>query len=119
MTFEDTYEECSEITLGDTVYVTDPCYTPDTWCCNKVEGVKPGHYQTAITKNNEDRVACIGIYHEAANDDTVWEKAPFEVGVDSGQAGVFDAEYFAYTQVHVTGAFPLPYLSHSCIKFTA
>ena len=26
MTFEDTYEECSEITLGDTVYVTDPCY---------------------------------------------------------------------------------------------
>ena len=94
MTFEDTYEECSEITLGDTVYVTDPCYTPATWCCNKVEGVKPGHYQTAITKNNEDRVACIGIYHEAANDDTVWEKAPFEVGVDSGQAGVFDAEYF-------------------------
>lgn len=94
MTFEDTYEECSEITLGDTVYVTDPCYTPDIWCCNKVEGVKPGHYQTAITKNNEDRVACIGIYHEAANDDTVWEKAPFEVGVDSGQAGVFDAEYF-------------------------
>jgi len=25
---------------------------------------------------------------------------------------IFDAEYFAYTQVHVTGAFPLPYLSH-------
>ena len=31
---------------------------------------------------------------------------------------IFDAECFAYIQVHVTGAFQIPYLSDSWIKFT-
>ena len=94
MTFEENREKYGDIILGSDAYVTDPCYSPDLWCCNKVS-VRPGKWQTAISRNDSDAIACLGVYHEAYDENRVsWEGAPFLVGVDSGQAGVFDAEFF-------------------------
>lgn len=33
-----------ELELSDSVYVSDPCYDPGTWCQALVDNLKPGKY---------------------------------------------------------------------------
>ena len=86
------------IKLGNKVMVSDPCYGMNTWCQGVVENVMPGVYNCEVEYSDEGdwgvRVAAIEVMHE----NTMvhwWESADFEVGVDSGQAGIFDYEYYA------------------------
>ena len=86
------------ITLGNKVMVSDPCYGMNTWCQGVVENVMPGIYNCAVAYSDEGdwgvRVAEIDVMHQDAR--MYWlEAADVTVGVDSGQAGIFDYEYYA------------------------
>jgi hypothetical protein len=89
------------IKLGEKVMVSDPCYGLNTWCQGVLENVLPGNYECEVEYKDEGvwgiRVAAIEVVHE---DDgvCVFEAQDFEVGVDSGQAGIFDYDY--YCQYH-------------------
>lgn len=87
------------ITLGSEVYVTDPCYEPDLWCCNKVENVLAGDYIAIMKENNENRVESLTVTHkDYVNQKLEYTLADFVVGVDSGQAGIVDKEYYDKNQ---------------------
>jgi len=85
----------NQITLSENVMVSDPCYTPDTWCQTKLTNVLPGKYNVEVEKSDQGdwgtRVSGITILHESITDDGVsleWEDHS-ECGVDSGQCGIF------------------------------
>lgn len=90
-----------QIRLGNKVMVSDPCYGLNTWCQGVLENVLPGIYDCTVEYSDEGdwgvRVAAIEVIHENAGVYR-FEMADFEVGVDSGQAGIFDYEY--YTKYH-------------------
>lgn len=86
------------IKLGNKVMVSDPCYRMGTWCQGVLDDVLPGNYNCTIEYSDEGewgvRVAAIEVVHESV--DSYWlELADFVIGVDSGQAGIFDYEYYA------------------------
>lgn len=89
-----------KITLGNKVVVSDPCYELDTWCAGQLENVLPGEYNCDICKTETDwgnRVSHLYAVHSDYNvqPDEITEEQNFEVGVDSGTAGIFDYEYYA------------------------
>ena len=80
--------------------VSDPCYEVDVWCRGELENCKLGTWNaSAIEKHmgswghrickliavHEDYIHASGMIREVAG---------FEVGVDSGQAGIFDASHY-------------------------
>ena len=72
--------------------VSDPCYSPDTWCQTKLNSVLPGKYNVDVQKSDLDgwgtRVSSITVIHEDYEDTDDWEQHS-ECGVDSGQCGIF------------------------------
>lgn len=86
------------ITLGDRVRVTDPCYSMDVWCSGTIDNVLPGEYiPTGIISDEGSwgmRVAKIRVNHVNYPKRKPNELVDFEVGVDSGQAGIFDEPYY-------------------------
>lgn len=87
------------INLGSKVMVSDPCYGLGTWCQGVLENVLPGTYQCDVEYSDEGdwgvRVAAIEVRHENYDRPVEFEPEVFEVGVDSGQAGIFDYDYYA------------------------
>lgn len=80
---------------GDKLMVTDPCYTRSTWCQGIVENALPGTWEGNAEYTDEgswgERVSAVEARHESFRESVGrWETAGFEVGVDSGQAGIFD-----------------------------
>ena len=73
--------------------VSDPCYTPDTWCQTKLDNVLPGRYNVEVEKSDEGdwgtRVSSITIIHEDYTDGQVDWDDHSSLGVDSGQCGIF------------------------------
>lgn len=87
------------IKLGSKVLVSDPCYEYPTWCTGTVENVKPGNYNTSVIywKDTDrffnGRVAELLAVHESYDvEDLDWEITKADIGVDSGQCGIFDFE---------------------------
>ena len=82
----------NQITLSENVMVSDPCYSPDTWCQTKLNNVLPGKYNVEVDKSDLDgwgtRVSSITVIHEDYEDTDDWEQHS-ECGVDSGQCGIF------------------------------
>jgi len=88
------------IQLGSEVYVTDPAYTTDLWCCNLIKEFRPGRYQPYIVIDDEkDCVAQLIIYHDDADAGCAKDKMGWryvaDIPVDSGQAGFFDKDFYA------------------------
>lgn len=87
-----------KIRLGNKVMVSDPCYGLNTWCQGVLENVLPGTYNCDVEYSDEGawgvRVAAIEVTHENCGV-YMFDIADFVVGVDSGQAGIFDYEYYA------------------------
>ena len=84
----------SRITLESNVMVSDPCYSDETWCQVKLKDVLPGGYLTTVRKTEDpywgNRCSVLLTVHEDYVEDTLsWRNYPGEVGVDSGQAGIF------------------------------
>jgi len=101
------------------IRVSDPCYTPNTWCSGVIDTIKGNWTAAVIRLTNEetggcgDRVAVLAIKHEDCDiplcTDSIneacdamksmdqsggWSVSDIDVGVDSGQAGFFDEEEF-------------------------
>ena len=92
------------IKLGSKVMVSDPCYGFNTWCQGVLNNVLPGKYECQVEYSDEGdwgiRVSAIAVIHEDFKGKEIEYLDPedFEVGVDSGQAGIFDYDY--YVQYH-------------------
>lgn len=96
------------ITLGDKVHVSDPCYETGCWCAGTLENVKPGRYLCKIVRVEEEdcfgppikgifsRVKSLTICHED-HKARPREITSIDVGVDSGQAGFYAADYYQRT----------------------
>lgn len=91
-----------EITSGK-ARITDPCYDINTWCSGEVLA-KNGKWNAYTNISNEGawgkRVAELYCIHELHDEDLSINfypltKVNFEVGVDSGQAGIYDAIKYA------------------------
>ena len=80
--------------------VSDPCYDTDVWCRGELENVMNGIWHaTAVevyTGSWGRRIARLIAVHENYMDEKMSKGrcAGFEVGVDSGQAGLFDASHY-------------------------
>lgn len=88
------------ITLNDKAMVSDPCYGMGTWCQGVVGDVLKGNYKCTVEVSDEGewgkRISAIQVVHEDYVDKFLeYYKEKFEVGVDSGTAGIFDYEYYA------------------------
>lgn len=84
------------ISLSSKVIVSDPCYSIPTWCQGIVKNVLPGYYKTDVFTTDEtdgwgERCSHIVAIHEdyLNNENFNWEDSGFDIGVDSGQAGIF------------------------------
>jgi len=106
--------------VSGNVRVTDPCYDADTWCSTNVNNVKNGTWNAFVKKQSEgmwgERCAELFVWHSDYQKDEVFGKITRKqkgrndydeitggmgqkdisatIGVDSGQAGVFDAQFF-------------------------
>ncbi len=109
--------------------VSDPCYEPDVWCRATVKNTAKGEWEGFASYSDEGdwgtRVAMIVAKHKScrhkvdlANDlaydeDKIcwtsrWEPVHAEIGVDSGQCGIFDSEMYGKSE-QFTGIPKLPF----------
>lgn len=89
------------ILKSGTLRISDPCYDKDTWCAGTVGDCVNGEWEAFIDKREVDgwgnRVAKLVVKakgHEAEE----YNILPIDVGVDSGQAGVFDEQLFKFSK---------------------
>jgi len=85
-----------ECTSGKLV-VSDPCYTLGTWCMGEVDALKGTWTAEVVTSEVEDwgnRVLSLKAAHVDHQYRGCNQRADFEVGVDSGQAGIFDKSIY-------------------------
>lgn len=85
------------IQLGNKVMVSDPCYSVGTWCQKVVNNVWPGNYSVFCKKVDVggwgNRVSMLMAVHEDhVSTPLKWKREGSRgiIGVDSGQAGIFD-----------------------------
>jgi hypothetical protein len=83
------------------IRVSDPCYEKYTWCAGTIEKVKNGNWE-AYVKYNKNRVSeLIAIYDDISKDvlkKSNWLEEDVEIGVDSGQCGIFDLKFYPDTE---------------------
>lgn len=84
-----------KILLSENVMVSDPCYEDPTWCQAKLSNVLPGYYNPycKITDSGDwgERNSMLLVIHEDYDGKLLdWEETPYDIGVDSGQAGIFN-----------------------------
>ena len=100
-----------EVTSG-ALRITDPCYDLDTWCAGTLTQAMNGSWNAYVLISDEGdwgkRVAVLVATHKSVGDDFPdiinhygyrdlsgkWNRTDIDVGVDSGQAGIFDLEKF-------------------------
>jgi len=79
-----------------TLVVSDPCYTLSDWCLIQLQNVKKGTWNAYVKYSDEGRwgtrCAEIMALHKLKRNPT-WESIGV-IGVDSGQAGIFDILVF-------------------------
>ena len=83
------------------VIVSDPCYEAGTWCQGMLERVRKGQWMCHVLLAHEGACdTCIAeliVRHvslsRAGSASWTGERS-FEVGVDSGQAGIFDTAHY-------------------------
>lgn len=85
------------IQLGKEVIISDPCYEVPTWCQKVLKNVWPGNYSVFCKKSDVEgwgnRVSMLMAIHEDhLSTPLKWkvEGSRGIIGVDSGQAGIFD-----------------------------
>jgi hypothetical protein len=96
--------------LGNTVMVSDPSYAIGIWCQAKLDNVKSGEYLgfaemihdadwgirvSKLYALNKEFALFIGLEYWD------WELSGNEIGVDSGQAGIFDLPSYRNDSVKI------------------
>lgn len=91
----------SKLTFGESVMVSDPCYEVGTWCQVKLKDVLPGEYKSFLRKTSNtggwgERCSVLVVVHKDHLDDEklTWRKHGGDIGVDSGQCGIFSMESY-------------------------
>lgn len=80
------------------VLVSDPCYDLDTY--GEIDNVRKGEWVAEVSLKEcfGMRVSRLYAHHVSFPCDNPfyeeWKEEPITVGVDSGQAGIFDVDYF-------------------------
>lgn len=94
-------EHIGTFSLGTKVMVSDPCYKLNTWCQGVLENVKSGIWDAYLKMIDTGmwgvRVAeliAVNSEHSRKHPIIIDGHQEFEVGVDSGCAGIFDYEYY-------------------------
>lgn len=85
-----------KIKLNDTVMVSDPCYKVGVWCQGEINNVLEGEYNVFISED-DGRIKELIVSHDnylVIDFEDINIEQPFEVGVDSGNAGIFDYKYY-------------------------
>jgi hypothetical protein len=82
------------ITLEENVIISDPCYSDETWVQMNLTNVLPGQFKTFCRKLDMDgwgnRVSMLlAVHGDHEFDNLYWEQSG-TIGVDSGQAGIFN-----------------------------
>ena len=82
------------------VIVSDPCYEIGTWCQGILEKVRKGQWECHVSLAQEG-ASDTGVAELVARRASLptpfnpsWIEERFEVGVDSGQAGIFDMAHY-------------------------
>jgi len=80
---------------GDSLMVSDPCYSRGTPCHGVVDNVLPGKWTAKLGMESHVRwdnrcVAELEVVHKSFRGDKNYQLTNIMVGVDSGQAGIFD-----------------------------
>lgn len=90
------------LTKSKELRISDPCYNKDVWCCGTVKNCKVGEWSAFIIESDRgdwgkrigELVAIFGnvsdIEAQDILDKTSWKDSNIDVGVDSGQCGIFD-----------------------------
>lgn len=85
------------VTSGELV-LSDPCYGLDVWCLKKVDGVKSGTWKFYGIQSDEGifgkRISAIYAVHADAEEVSLVSEHIDNLGVDSGQFGIFDADFY-------------------------
>lgn len=81
------------IFLSEKVRISDPGYHMDTWCAGTLENVLPGEYK-CYAQYYSNRISRIEVRHVDHIDIAPVIKSSIDVGVDSGQCGIYDLDYF-------------------------
>ena len=87
--------------------VSDPCYDKDTWCAGTVSSVQNGSWIAHVVKKDcrewgercSRLIAHFVDFPAPTKCDSKWKVQDIDVGVDSGQAGIFDETYFKDDEV--------------------
>ena len=101
-------KESKEVNIGTfeltqpVARISDPCYSKDTWCNGTVDNCLPGTWNAVVHHFEEGSwgtrcgflIANCATFGKPSPYDVRWEKLDITVGVDAGQAGIFDEEYF-------------------------
>lgn len=88
------------IKLGKDVVISDPCYSNPTWCQEILHNVLPGDYVASVEYLDEGewgvRVGSLQAIHvDHVNiENHKWKRYSSNIGVDSGQAGIFSLETY-------------------------
>ena len=121
LTFPGELMELGSFELTQSVMrVSDPCYERNVWCCGTVDDCKIGTWEAGVFVRDEDdwgeRMAVLAArfadggprFEEIsrATDKGLkdWTMCRFEVGVDSGQAGIFDETHYMDNSIFETKA---------------
>ena len=87
-----------QIKITEGIICTDPCYSPDTWCQCVLRDVKPGDWDVIIEDRALEmwghRITSLRIKHSDYKSKPTNELLSSDIGVDSGQCGFFDIDYF-------------------------
>jgi len=102
-----TIKSLGTVEFSGKVVVSDPSYSRGTWCMKTDLPVKPGTYHVYAAYSNEGewglRVAALAFYHEEHMPLTPvseWHEIAANIGVDSGQCGIFDDTIYPQTIDH-------------------
>lgn len=91
-------EFVNTIELSDKVRISDPCYDMNTWCAGTLENVLSGTYHCFTQRVDQGdwgvRIENIEVRHKDWLHIDPTEEMDIYVGVDSGQCGIYDLEYF-------------------------
>ena len=88
------------INLSNKVMISDPCYLIDSWCQGEIENVVPGTYNCYVLDGDVPswghriKELFITNSNRPISREEINTLMDFEVGVDSGIAGIFDYDYY-------------------------
>ena len=81
------------------VAVSDPCYDTDVGCRASDIPTTNGLYEATVFKKEFGRgkhpdCRCVRLEAALIGGHGTWKETDFDIGVDSGQAGIFDAKHY-------------------------